>query len=304
MDNLIYGHEWAVKWGPLIKTDLLDREGLQYCFDQYHPEAVIHFAAFAYVGESVQDPGKYYYNNVAGTLNLLEIMRENGCRELIFSSTCALYGNPQYLPLDENHPCEPINPYGQSKLMIETILNDYRKAYNFRTVSLRYFNAAGADPDREIGEDHRPETHLIPLAIKATSESAQPLTVFGNDHPTSDGTCIRDYIHVTDLAEAHLLALEYINDNKESDVFNLGNGNGYSIRQIIDTTSEVAGHKVKWQFGEKRKGDPPTLVADASKAKSKLKWEPKYKNLKQIISHAYQWSKKTDRNFKNGNVTH
>lgn len=290
-DSLVYGHEWAVKWGPFIHADLADRDSLRRCFDEYAPEAVIHFAAFAYVGESVTDPSKYYQNNVACTLNLLDAMRERGCEKIVFSSTCAVYGTPKTLPLTEAHPCAPINPYGRSKRFIEQIMADYGKAYGLRHVLLRYFNAAGADPEQEVGEDHDPETHLIPLAMRACLDGASPLTVFGTDWDTQDGTCVRDYVHVSDLADAHLLALAHLNKNRRG-TFNLGNGSGHSVSEIISAIEKVTGNKVNWEPGPRRHGDPSRLVADSTKAIRELGWKPRFADLEQIIGHTWDWMKK------------
>lgn len=290
-DSLVYGHKWAVQWGPFIKADLSDRDALRRCFAEFEPEAVIHFAAFAYVGESVTDPSKYYNNNVACTLNLLDVMREHGCEKIVFSSTCAVYGTPEALPLTESHPCRPINPYGRSKRFIEEIMADYGVAYGLRHVALRYFNAAGADPEGAVGEDHDPETHLIPLALRASLPASVPLTVFGTDWDTSDGTCVRDYIHVADLAEAHLAALRYLETNPHG-IFNLGNGNGHSVKDIIDAIETVTGRQVNWQPGPRRAGDPARLVADASLARRELGWIPRHPDMTDIISHAWEWMKK------------
>jgi len=290
LDNLVYGHEWAVKWGPFVKADLCDQRALNHCFKKYQPVAIIHFASFAYVGESVTDPSKYYNNNVACSLNLLNAMHKHSCNKIVFSSTCAVYGTPKKLPLTEKHPCAPINPYGHSKLMIEQIMADYGKAYGLQHVALRYFNAAGADPNTEIGEDHDPETHLIPLALKASLPGREPLTVFGADWDTRDGTCVRDYVHVCDLADAHLLALKYLEDNP-CGTFNLGNGNGHSIMDIITSIENETGNKVNWIPGARRKGDPARLIADSTKAVTNLGWKPKYTDLDQIMSHAWKWMK-------------
>lgn len=291
LDNLVYGHEWAVKWGPFVNADLCDRQALDECFEKYKPEAVIHFAAFAYVGESVTDPSKYYNNNVACSLNLLDAMRDHDCEKLVFSSTCAIYGIPEKLPLNENHTLAPINPYGHSKRFIEQIMADYGQAYGLRHVALRYFNAAGADPDGLLGEEHDPETHLIPLALRASLLGATPLKVFGTDWDTPDKTCVRDYVHVSDLADAHILALDYLKSH-DNGVFNLGNGNGQSVLDIISTIQKVTGNKVNYQSAPRRQGDPSRLVADSAKAVSKLGWKPQYPGLESIIAHAWQWMQK------------
>lgn len=289
-DNLMYGHEWAVQWGPLIQGDLADKDALSRCFAEYAPEAVIHFAAFAYVGESVDNPSKYYANNVACTLNLLDVMREHECKKIVFSSTCAVYGAPESLPLAESHPCNPISPYGRSKQFVEQILADYGAAYGLRHSALRYFNAAGADPSGDVGEVHDPETHLIPLALRACLPDASPLKIFGMDWDTPDGTCVRDYIHVSDLAEAHLVALRYLETHR-SGTFNLGNGDGHSVMDIIDAIEEVTGRQVNHIEGPRRAGDPARLVADASLARQHLGWIPQYPDMTDIIRHAWEWMK-------------
>jgi len=288
-DNLIYGHKDAVKWGPFEQGDILDSSRLLTVFEKYQPSAVIHFAAFAYVGESVEDPGKYYTNNVSGTINLLETMRMSGCCNIVFSSTCATFGEPSLLPITELTQQSPINPYGRSKLMIEQILKDYDIAYNIRHVSLRYFNAAGADPENEIGESHTPETHLIPLVIDSVLGKRGNITVFGTDYDTPDGTAIRDYIHVTDLAEAHVRALQIFDEKKESDQFNLGTGTGTSVQEVIDMVAQVSGKKVPVVYGRRRAGDPPALVANAVKAHEILGWQPTYSGLETIVKTAWNW---------------
>lgn len=288
-DNLIYGHESAVKWGPFQKGDILDRKKLSEIFHLYKPSAVIHFAAFAYVGESVKDPGKYYRNNVAGTISLLEAMRQCGCNKIIFSSTCATFGEPDKLPITESACQKPINPYGKSKLMIEQILKDYDTAYGIKHVALRYFNAAGADPDLEIGEDHTPETHLIPLVIDAALGRRENIEVYGTDYATPDGTAVRDYIHVTDLADAHAKSLQFLENKGESNQFNLGTGSGTSVQEIIDKVSQISGEKVPVIYGKRREGDPPALVAGRAKAHEKLNWVPIYSDLKTIIKTAWSW---------------
>jgi len=288
-DNLIYGHREAVKWGPLVVGDINDVEVLRRTFMEYKPEAVIHFAAYAYVGESVENPGKYYQNNVSGTINLLEMMRNNGCPKIIFSSTCATYGVPESLPLDETSRQNPINPYGKGKLMIEKILEDYEEAYDTRYISLRYFNAAGADPNGELGENHDPETHLIPLTIEAALGKRAVIEVFGTDYDTPDGTAVRDYIHVADLAKAHLLALEYLEKNNISQVFNLGTSIGTSVQEIIHAVEKITGDKVPLIYGERRAGDPPILVASAEKARKILLWEPERSDIYSIVRDAWSW---------------
>jgi len=288
-DNLVYGHRWSVQWGPLEEGDILDRGRLEEVLQKYEPAAVMHFAAYAYVGESVENPGKYYRNNVAGTVNLLEALRDNGIEKLIFSSTCATYGVPQRNPIPEDHPQDPINPYGASKLMIERVLRDFDAAHGLRSISLRYFNAAGADPDAEIGEDHDPETHLIPLVLDAAAGTRPHITVFGDDYDTPDGTCIRDYIHVTDLADAHLLALKSLENGADSTAFNLGNGQGFSVNQVINTARRVTGRAIPVKTGTRRAGDPPELVGDASRAIGTLGWKPRFAALEDIVQSAWKW---------------
>lgn len=288
-DNLVYGHRELVKWGTLILGDLSDYEAINTVFKQYKIDAVFHFAAYAYVGESVTDPAKYYKNNVANTINLLDAMRENGCNTIIFSSTCATYGEPERVPITEDMPQKPINPYGATKLMVERIFNDYSAAYGLKYVALRYFNAAGADPDSEIGEWHEPETHLIPLVLDAASEKRESIQVFGTDYPTRDGTCIRDYIHVYDLATAHLLAMEYLKNGGESDCFNLGNTEGTSVLEVIDAAKRVTGANFRVEYAPRRQGDPPILVGDNTKAKLVLGWRPLYGDIETIVAHAWYW---------------
>ena len=288
-DNLVYGHRWAVRWGPLEEGDIADRERLDAVIERYRPAAVMHFAAYAYVGESVSDPGKYYRNNVAGTLTLLEAMRDHGIGQLVFSSTCATYGIPQRTPIDEDHPQCPINPYGASKLMIERMLHDFDTAHGLHSVALRYFNAAGADPDGEIGEDHEPETHLIPLALQAALGQRDSLQVFGTDYPTLDGSCIRDYIHVADLARAHVQALRYLADGGATTALNLGTGRGYSVLEVIEAARKVTGRDISTQLRARRPGDPPILTAAADKARHLLGWQPRQADLTETLSHAWRW---------------
>lgn len=291
LDNLIYGHKEAIvnKHVTLIEGDLGDKVLMNKVFTDYKIDAVIHFAAYAYVGESVTNPSKYYHNNIAAPLNLLDVMMEHGCKNFIFSSTCATYGNPVYVPIDENHPQDPINPYGQSKLMLEKILKDYKKAYDINYVFLRYFNASGASADGLIGEDHNPETHLIPLIIEAAQGIRSHITVFGTDYDTPDGTGIRDYIHILDLGRAHLLAFEHLIKGGESVACNLGTGVGYSVKEVIQIVEEVTKLKVPVVYGERRAGDPPQLVANPAFAKEALGWEAEYKDLKDTVTTAWQW---------------
>ncbi len=288
LDNLTKGHRESVKWGRFIEGDLGDRRLLGRILTRYDVEAVMHFAAFTDVGESVQKPGDYYRNNVMNTLNLLDSMRENGVSKFIFSSTCAVYGNPSEIPITEEHPLNPISPYGRSKLMVEEVLRDYSDAYGLSYVSLRYFNAAGADPEGEIGELHDPETHLIPIVLDAAMGLRDSVRIFGTDYPTPDGTCIRDYIHVMDLADAHWRALEYL-EGERSGVFNLGNGNGFSVREVIETCREVTGASIRAVEDERRPGDPPELVGSSERALEILGWRPVFTELEEIIKTAWNW---------------
>lgn len=291
-DNLEYGHEWAVKWGPLEIGDIQDRRRMDQVIEKYRPQAVMHFAAYAYVGESVENPGRYYRNNVAGTLTLLESLRDHGIKSIIFSSTCATYGTPEQIPLTEDHPQIPVNPYGSSKLMIEKMLQDFDAAHGVRFVSLRYFNAAGADPDGEIGEDHHPETHLIPLIMDAALGRSENIKIFGTDYDTPDGTCIRDYIHVTDLAKAHVLALEYLKKNGKSDFFNLGNGSGFSVKEVIETAGRIIEKEIPAVNWDRRPGDTAILIGSSDKARQVLGWHPEYHRMETIIKTAWEWVKK------------
>lgn len=288
-DNLVYGHREFVRWGEFVLGDLAQIEQIRLVFKRYPIKAVMHFSAFAYVGESVEDPEKYYINNVSNTLNILKVMKEFDVKYFVFSSTCSTYGNPVKIPIAEDHPQNPINPYGQSKLMVEKILSDFSNAYGLKYVSLRYFNAAGADPDHEIGEWHEPETHLIPLVLDAAIGKRENITIFGTDYDTPDGTCVRDYIHVTDLADAHILAVEYLFNNGKSDVFNLGNGNGFSVKEVIETAKEVTGKDIPVIAAARRAGDPPVLIGSAQKIREALNWQPRFFELKIIIGTAWDW---------------
>jgi UDP-glucose-4-epimerase GalE len=288
-DNLEYGHEWAVQWGPLENGDIKDYNRMIDVLEKYNPLAVLHFAAYTYVGESVENPGKYYRNNVAGTLTLLEAMRDRGIHKLIFSSTCATYGVPEKIPLTEDHPQRPINPYGSSKWMIEKMLEDFDSAHSIKFSALRYFNAAGADPEGEIGENHNPETHLIPLVLDAARGKSEGIKIFGTDYDTPDGTCIRDYIHVTDLADAHVKALNYLLKIGKSEAFNLGNGNGFSVKEVIEVAEKVSGKKIPVIQWDRRPGDPAVLVGSSEKAVKLLHWQPQYNTLEAIIETAWAW---------------
>ncbi|TYQ31836.1 UDP-glucose 4-epimerase GalE [Pseudanabaena sp. UWO310] len=294
LDSLVYGHQdiAATLDAELIIGDTNDRPLLDRLFSDHQISAVMHFAAYAYVGESVSQPDKYYRNNVVGTLSLLEAMVAANVKNFVFSSTCASYGVPQQIPITEDHPQAPINPYGATKLMVERILQDFDVAYGLKSVIFRYFNAAGADPMGEIGEDHDPETHLIPLVLQTAMGKRDAITVYGSDYPTADGTCIRDYIHVTDLADAHVLGLQYLLDGNRSEIFNLGNGNGFSVKEVIDAAKQITGKPIAVVMGDRRAGDPPALVGSSEKARKILNWQPKYADLNLILRHAWQWHQK------------
>ena len=296
IDNMVRGHEWAVKWGPLVRADLADSTALDAVFAAHRPVAVLHFAAFAYVGESVVAPEKYYRNNVGGTLNLLDVMRRHGCRDIVFSSSCATYGVPAAIPIAEAHPQQPINPYGWSKLMVERMLCDYERAHGLRYCALRYFNAAGADPDGETGEDHTPETHLVPLAIEAALGRRPHVELFGTDYPTPDGTAIRDYIHVADLAEAHVRALAHLRAGRGSACLNLGTGSGRSVREVIEAVQAVTRSVVPTRNAPRRAGDPPALVADPTQASNLLGWQARISDLATIVATAARWHASRMRN--------
>jgi UDP-arabinose 4-epimerase len=295
VDNLMFGHPWAVQWGPFERGDLGDAAFVEGVFDRHGIDAVVHFAANAYVGESMTEPRKYFRNNTFNTLNLLDTMVARRVMRFVFSSTCATYGLPLRVPIDETHPQAPVNPYGESKLFVERILHWYGHAYGLRSVPLRYFNAAGADPEGAIGEDHEPETHLIPLVIGAALGTRPPVGVFGTDYPTPDGTAIRDYIHVMDLADAHVRALGYLVRGGESTALNLGTGRGHSVREVIETVEKVGGRKVPAVSSPRRAGDPPQLVADAKRAADVLEWTPHFPELSTIIEHAWRWHTTTRR---------
>lgn len=288
-DNLSFGHRWAVQWGPLVVGDLSDTALIRQTVNDYNIVAAIHFAAFTYVGESVQNPRKYFQNNVANTLGLLDSLIECGVRKVVFSSTCATYGTPDYVPIDEAHPQRPVNPYGESKLMVERIMKWYGKAYDLGWMALRYFNAAGADPEGRIGESHDPETHLIPLVLQTALRQRQQIDIFGSDYPTADGTAVRDYIHVDDLAEAHVLALKHLLDGGESMALNLGTGTGHSVQEVVSAAERITGQPIPVRIADRREGDPAELVADPRKAKAVLNWQPKTSDIDAIIASAWTW---------------
>ncbi len=288
-DNLSLGHRWAVRWGPLVIGDITDGEKLRSTIEHYQPVAVVHFAAFSLVGESVQQPAKYYANNSFGALTLLENLRQAGIKNFVFSSTCSVYGVTRLHFIDEQHGVNPINPYAQSKRFVELMLADFERAGGLNSVVLRYFNAAGADAAGEIGELHDPETHLIPLAIEATLQKRPALKIFGDDYPTPDGTPIRDYIHVTDLAQAHVNAVRYLLDGGKSNTFNVGTGAGYSVKQVIDVIEKISGIVVPRELAPRRAGDAPELVADGTKIRDYLHWQPRHSQLENIIETAWHW---------------
>jgi UDP-glucose 4-epimerase len=289
LDNLSTGYADAVLNGRLVVGDLGDAAVLKALLESQRFDGVMHFASYIQVGESVKEPAKYYHNNVFKTQQLLDALIAHQVNHFIFSSTAAVFGEPVRIPIDENHPKQPINPYGRGKWMVEQMLQDYETAYGLKSVSLRYFNAAGADPAGQLGERHEPETHLIPLVLQAASGRRSAVTVFGTDYDTPDGTCIRDYIHVADLCEAHWLALQQLWDGQASNAYNLGNGSGFSVREVIDTAVAVTGREFTVTYGERRAGDPARLVADAQRAHTELGWKPCYADLDTIIDHAWRW---------------
>jgi len=288
-DNLCTGHRWAVQWGSLVEGDLADGRLIRSAIKDYQIKAVIHFAASAYVGESMKSPRKYFRNNVTNTLNLLDAAIDTGVNYFVFSSSCATYGLPERLPIPEDHPQHPVSPYGESKLFVERALHWYGAAYGLHWTSLRYFNAAGADPDGANGEDHDPETHLIPLAIFAALGQIPPLNIFGTDYPTPDGTAVRDYVHVTDLAEAHVLTLTYLLEGGGSRALNLGTGRGHSVREVVAAVERVSGRRVPTREAPRRPGDPPILAADATTARRLLGWQPRFLELDDIVETAWRW---------------
>ena len=288
-DNLSRGHREVVRWGPLVEGDLADRARLAAALEQNQVSAVMHFAAYAYVGESVADPGMYYRNNLGGTLSLIEAMRESGVDRIVFSSTCATYGTPDSVPIQETAQQLPVNPYGETKLAIERALHWYGQAYGLRSVSLRYFNAAGADPDSETGELHEPETHLVPLVLQTALGQRPQIDIYGTDYPTPDGTAIRDYIHVQDLADAHLRALEHLGAGGASAALNLGTGHGHSVREVVRVAEAISGRRIPCRETARRPGDPPVLVADPRLAVEVLGWRPRMSDLDTIIRTALAW---------------
>jgi UDP-glucose 4-epimerase len=288
LDDLSSGHSDAVLCGDFVQGNFGDRAVLDSLLSRRF-DAVMHFASFIQVGESVQHPDKYYRNNLTYTLGLLDAMRAHGTNKFIFSSTAATFGEPQYTPIDERHPQQPINPYGRTKLMVEQALADYERAYGLKSVCLRYFNAAGSDPEGQLGERHDPETHLIPLVLQAASGRRPSISVFGRDYDSPDGTCIRDYIHIQDLCSAHWLALQSLLNGADSQSYNLGNGNGFSVQEVIDAAEQVTGRKIPVVNAPRRDGDPARLVADSRLAREKLGWQPQYAELATIIEHAWKW---------------
>ncbi len=289
LDNLSTGYRDAVKYGEFIEGDIADTPMLDKVFTATTFDGVMHFASYIEVGESVIDPGKYFRNNFSNTLNLLDAMVRHDVKNFIFSSTAAIFGEPEYVPIDEKHPKNPINPYGKSKLMVEQALDDYEKAHGLQSVCLRYFNAAGADPDGELGERHNPETHLVPLILQAASGRREAISIFGRDYSTADGSCVRDYIHIVDLCSAHLIALTKLVKGSGSKRYNLGNGNGFSVVEVIEVVKEVTSKSFNVIEAERRPGDPATLVADSTLAKSELNWLPEYDDLSVITQHAWEW---------------
>ncbi|MBI4166247.1 MAG: UDP-glucose 4-epimerase GalE [Acidobacteria bacterium] len=292
LDNFSGGHKWAIKWGPCVEGDIADTPLVAQALKTYGIDSLVHFAASIQVGESVRDPKKYFWNNVVGTLRLLDAMMEAGVPHVVFSSSAAVYGNPEKVPIPEDHPTRPVNPYGETKLMMERALEWYGAAYGMRWIALRYFNAAGADPEGELGEDHEPESHLIPLVIRAAMGRIPHVDVFGTDYPTKDGTAIRDYIHIADLADAHLKALEHLARGGESMALNLGAGHGHTVREVIAAVERVANVTAPARNAPRRAGDPPALVADPSKAMSILNWKPNLSGLDQIVECAWKWHSK------------
>jgi len=292
VDNLSTGYRDAVRGGTFIEADLADESALEAVFSTHRVDGVMHFASFIQVGESVREPAKYYRNNFANTLNLLEAMRRHKVGNFIFSSTAAIFGEPEYVPIDERHPRRPINPYGFSKLAVEQALSDFDRAYGLRYTCLRYFNAAGADPEGRLGERHEPETHLIPLVLQVASGRRPHIDVFGQDYDTPDGTCVRDYIHIVDLCAAHLLALDRLRQGAPSAAYNLGNGSGFSVQEVIEAAERVVGTRIARIGAARRAGDPARLVADSSLARTQLQWRPRFDDLETIVRHAWAWERR------------
>lgn len=288
-DDLSHGHRRAVRWGPLVEGSIADAACLDQAFARYRPRVIMHFAGLMVAGESVREPARYYRNNVVGTLTLLEAMRRHGVDRIVFSSTAAVYGIPRELPMTEAHPTNPINPYGSSKLACERMLQDFAAAYGLRSIAFRYFNAAGADPDGETGEDHMPETHLVPLVLEAAAGQRPFVPVFGNTYPTRDGTCLRDYIHVCDLAQAHVLGLRRLQSSAGAAVFNLGNGEGFTVLEVVEAARRVTGAPIPLRIEPPRPGDPPSLLADSRLARAELGWRPDYPELEVQLRHAWNW---------------
>lgn len=298
-DNLCFGHRQAIEGVKFVEGDIRDRDLLRRTIREQAIEAVIHFAAFAYVGESVIDPGKYYHNNVVGTIELLEAIRAENVQKIVFSSTCATYGEPTTIPIDENTPQAPINPYGFSKLVVERALDDYAHAYGLQFAALRYFNASGCAIEGNLGEDHTPETHLIPLILQVALGQREQITIFGDDFDTPDGTCVRDYIHVDDLASAHVAALERLSPGTRWKI-NLGTGQGYSVREVIDSCRRITGHEIPAVDGPRREGDPPRLIAANDLAKQLLGWQPQHREIDTIVNSAWQWMSRHPNGYEAG----
>ena len=289
VDDLSSGHRKAVAGGEFVQGDVGDRACMDAVFGRWRVDAIMHFASFIQVGESVSDPAKYYRNNLVGTLALLDAAVASDIKQFVFSSSAAIFGEPIRTPIDEEHPTQPLSPYGFSKLAVERVLADYDRAYGLRSVSLRYFNAAGADPEGGHGEAHEPETHLIPLILQVASGRRQSVKIYGDDYPTPDGTCVRDYVHVADLCEAHLRALEYLRRTNRSAAFNLGNSRGYSVKDVVGAVERVVGRSVPIERHDRRPGDPAILVADSARAKAELGWRPRFDDIDTIVRHAWQW---------------
>ena len=301
VDDLSSGHREAVVGGEFVRGDVGDRACMEAVFGRWRIDAIMHFASFIQVGESVSDPSKYYRNNLVGTLALLDAAVASDIKQFVFSSSAAIFGEPVHTPIDEEHPTQPMSPYGFSKLAVERVLADYDRAYGLRSVSLRYFNAAGADPEGGHGEAHEPETHLIPLILQVASGRRQSVTIYGDDYPTPDGTCVRDYVHVADLCEAHLLALEYLRRNNRSAAFNLGNSRGYSVKDVVGAVERVVGRSVPIECHDRRPGDPAILVADSARAKAELGWRPRFDDIDTIVRHAWQWEQRLAKRAKVAN---